>query len=385
MHRIFHALMMITTGSLLTFSLLLEKWSWMKIPVMLPRFADLRMITSTADCIKGGGWTIYSETCDIYGRPYNYPIIWARLFSIVGLGENSTEILGIAFGIFVIAVFVYLVRLATLYNCSYFQISIVCMTAVSPPVFLLIERGNTDSLIIVLIVASAFFYEKKPTLSALLSSIAVGLKIFPALVSLKFLEKRKNIGALCLYVTASALMLWPTIKFLDLITQRTGQNRNFSFGATSTLSMFFPNALNMKGLYILPINLVITVIFSLIAFLILEQRLYDSISVFKEKSFESSLFGFSGLTFVGTYLSGTRFDYSLSVLVPFVASIAISKHKDKILWCLQGLVLIAMWLSFRFEIDNMFADMAASLVVIVFISICFVKLKLIWKNSFSLK
>ena len=373
---VFRMLLVVVTGLVLISTLIFEKWELVKVPVMNPRFADLRMITATADCIQNGEWTIYSTTCDVFGRPYNYPIIWARIFATVGLTEKYTDIVGVGLAIFITAVFVSLVAMVAIRNCSFFQLSVSCMTVISPPVFLLIERGNTDSLIIGLIVASAFFYEKRPLLSALISSVAVGLKIFPALVGLTFLEHSKKIRSLSLYVFASAVMLWPTIKFLDLITQRTGQNRNYSFGATSTLSFFFPHALNTKGLHILPINIAITFTLSIIAFVILKEQLCNSVKQFAEKSFESALFGFAGLAFVGTYFSGTRFDYSLSVLVPLAASISLSRRRNLLLVCLQILVLIAMWLSFQFGIDNIMADIAASFVAIVFIALCFAKVKL---------
>lgn len=362
-------------------SLIFERWRWAKIPEMYPRFADLRMITATADCVRRGGWTISSETCDVFGRPYNYPTIWAKTFAFFSLGTKSTELIGFIFGILLIATFSALVYNLVRKNCSLSQLLIVLLSSVSPPVLLLLERGNSDIVILFLIVIAALKFEKNPKLSAFISAFAIGLKLFPAMVGVIFFQRRKGVKALFLLVLLSAIMVFPSLKILNEITQRTGQNRNFSFGATSTAAIFFPEALTTNGLIMLPFNAVLTVGASLLLYACFSKSLRSTAEKIRIGKPESNLFYFSGWVFFGTYISGTRFDYSLSFLVPLVAAIALIRNKNNLLIGLQYLIVGSLWLAFTIRIDLALGDMSVTLITILFLAIWIAKTHNSWKTN----
>jgi hypothetical protein len=347
-------------------SLIFERWRWAKIPEMYPRFADLRMITATADCVRRGGWTISSETCDVFGRPYNYPTIWAKTFAFFGLGTKSTELIGFIFGILLIATFSALVYNLVRKNCSMSQLLIVFLSSVSPPVLLLLERGNSDIVVLFLIVIAALKFEKNPKLSAVISAFAIGLKLFPAMVGVMFFQRRKGVKALF-------LLVFPSLKILNEITQRTGQNKSFSFGATSTAAIFFPEALTTNGLIMLPVNAVLTVGASLLLFTWFSKSLKSTAEKIRMGTPETNLFYFSGWVFFGTYISGTRFDYSLSFLVPLVTAIALIRNKNKLLIGLQYLIVGSLWLAFTIRIDLALADILVTLITIMFLAIWIAK------------
>lgn len=358
---------------LLGASLIFERWRWAKIPEMFPRFADLRMITATADCVRKGGWTISSETCDVYGRPYNYPTIWAKTFAFFNLGTKSTELIGFIFGILLIATFSALLYNLVRKNCSLRQLFIVFLSSVSPPVLLLLERGNSDIVILLFIVFAALKFEKNPKLSAVISAFAIGLKLFPAMVGVMFLQRRNGVKALFLLVLLSAFMVFPSVKILNEITQRSGQNRNFSFGATSTAAIFFPEALTTNGLIMLPVNAVLTVGASLLLYIWLSKFLKSTAEKIRIGTPESNLFYFSGWVFFGTYISGTRFDYSLSFLVPLITALALIRNKNNLLIGLQYLIVASLWLAFTIRIDLAVADISVTLIAILFLAIWIAK------------
>jgi len=358
---------------LLGASLIFERWRWAKIPEMYPRFADLRMITATADCVRKGGWTISSETCDVFGRPYNYPTIWAKTFAFLNLGNKSTELIGIIFGILLITTFSALMRNLVQQNCSLQQLSIVFLSAVSPPVLLLLERGNSDIVILLLITIAAHKFEKNPKLSAVISAISIGLKLFPALVGVMFFERRKGAKAFFVLASVSAFMLIPSITILNEIVQRTPQSRNYSFGATSTAAIFFPEVLRTKGLIMLPANVALTVAASLILYFLFSSLLKATVKQIKLHSTSNNLFYFSGWLFFGAYISGTRFDYSLSFLVPCIVALAQVKNKNLLLIGLQYLIVGSMWLAFTSSSDFILSDIFASFIAISFFAIWITK------------
>ena len=367
------ALIVIAVGALLSLSLVREGWIWARIPVMTPRFADLRMLTSTADCVRKGSWTILSQTCDIYGREYNYPTIWVRAFAFLGLGETSTEAVGIISGILLIALFVFLAGFIAFRKCSWFHLCFVCASAVSPPVLLLLERGNTEIYIIILITGAALSFRRKPMLSAVLSSIAVGLKIFPALIVACFFENRNRWRNLFIFTSITLIFLAPVVGILGVIAERTPQTRYFSFGASSSLGIFVPSVLTVKGLYLLPLNFAITVGISALLYKARTAWFTEAAKQLVAGSIESSLFNFAGLSFIGTYMSGTRFDYSLSFLVVVITAISLTNHRNRLLTGLQSLILISLWLAFGSGGNSATADIATSLVAITYLSIYFAR------------
>ena len=371
----------VTAGTILSASLIFGWWVWARIPEMHPRFADLRMITSTADCVRKGGWDFFSKSCDIYGREYNYPTVWARTFGFFGLGEKYTVIIGLLIGLILISTFATLAGYVALHRRSWLHLIFVCASVVSPPVALLLERGNTDMFIVILIALAAFCFEKKPLLSALLSSLATGLKLFPGLVGVYFLQSRIQRHVLFVFVLLTVILVIPSVDILGVISQRTPQTRSYSFGASSSLAIFAPGALSIKGIQLLPINLLITVGSSAFLYMLRPEWFINSARHFTERSFGTSLFDFGGLAFIGTYLTGTRFDYSLSLLVLVITAISLSDHRDKVLLIMQCLIIISLWFAFGAQSDSAIGDLAASLVAVSYLSICIGKLYLARANK----
>jgi hypothetical protein len=103
---------------------------------------------------------------------------------------------------------------------------------------------------------------------------------------------------------------------------------------------------------------------------------------FTERSFGASLFDFGGLAFIGTYLTGRRFDYSLSLLVLLITAISLSDHREKLLLIMQCLIIISLWCAFGTKSDKaIIGDLAASLVAVSYLSICIGKLSLARANK----
>ena len=110
---------------------------------------------------------------------------------------------------------------------------------------------------------------------------------------------------------------------------------------------------------------------------------FNSARHFTERSFFTSLFDFGGFAFIGTYLTGTRFDYSLSLLVLVITTISLAGHRGNVLLIMQCLIIISLWFAFGTKSDSAIGDLAASLVSVIYLSIFIGKLNLVRANKMS--
>ncbi len=147
---------------------------------MSPVFADLRVITSNADCVSQTEWAVGSTDCDPWGRAYNYPSQLPRLLNFFGLGYAESGLLGI-FQIFALAccwgLLVYVTRGGRL---NLRHVALNALALFSPPVLLLVERGNSDILVFCLLVLIGVALSgNRKTLGGFLIVVATSLKLYP--------------------------------------------------------------------------------------------------------------------------------------------------------------------------------------------------------------
>lgn len=145
-------------------------------------FGDAGIILNAADCFKDIGLNVYkvqSGNCS-----YNYGESLIRTLHILGLGEDSTNTVGFVF--IALFIFAYVESLRVLQPLPSLRIQVLAIIFfLSPPVMLLLERGNFDSLIYLLLVVSIILRIKKRNISSilvLLTSILFKFYTFPVLV-----------------------------------------------------------------------------------------------------------------------------------------------------------------------------------------------------------
>lgn len=125
-------------------------WHLLGVPQLSPPFADLRFITSAWQCINEHVPVHSSNPCDPLHRPVDYPAIWF-VPAALGLGDSSTTLLGILLAVvFLLSAVTVLPRSATRREAFIYSLA-VC----SPAVMLGVERGNTDLIVFVLLLAAA--------------------------------------------------------------------------------------------------------------------------------------------------------------------------------------------------------------------------------------
>ncbi|HYM18169.1 MAG TPA: hypothetical protein VEU06_06375 [Micropepsaceae bacterium] len=210
--------------AVLSFLLMLVDQGWSStfrlfhVPPLQPVFADLRTIS--------GAWISQSQGLDPYvanpgdpwARPLNYPPIWSAILRAFSAGGDPVLILGTLQAIAMIAI----AFRASLLRRGY----LATLLLLSPPILLLIERGNTDSLVFALVLA-AFSYGSFG--GGVVMGLAVALKLYPVagmLAGFAFPPRRAfAFGA----ATALPLIAWSLAQVVAIL-RATPAEIGVSFG-----------------------------------------------------------------------------------------------------------------------------------------------------------
>jgi hypothetical protein len=147
-------------------------WTPLHVHTMSPPFADLRSIQSGLISLDRGFWPQRLNPGDPWGRTMDYPSIWLWLARVLRFGNEAAFL---AFGTSSVLLFVG----ACTYLLARYPYWIMLLGAVSPAALFAIERGNTDMLAFVLLLAGAGLGRLQ---SSVLFFIATGAKIFPGFV-----------------------------------------------------------------------------------------------------------------------------------------------------------------------------------------------------------
>lgn len=351
-----------TAGALvLGISLLKQSWGWARVPAFQPSFADLRIVTSTASCILEGTWSASGPTCDPLGRPFNYPIVWAKMFAVLRFDDSRTSLIGLLLGALVITVLtIPFLKLAVGLQ-PLWRIAIAFLCVVSPPVALQLERGNTDGMILILFAVVSALYGRLQRLSVSLATVGAALKLFPVVTVLAFVPQNRRERSMIGFLVGVPLLLVLSGESLVRLTEMQEPPGEFRFGSLLLLYHLLPAALNYPRLWVLAAGVSITVIPAVCLLRILRREIKGVSQVLGKIGPGSSLFLFGGLLFVGSFVSGSRYDYSQQFLVMAVLGIALSPVKSHLINALLWLAPASLWGAFWLSPESLVGDIATSL------------------------
>lgn len=160
----------------------------------------------------------------------------------------------------------------------------------------------------------------------------------------------------------SVVLLEPYISVLRIASREPPYTRDYSFGASSSLAIFFPDILDVeRSVLVLPLNILITVGLAPILLRLGRFQILAASGELLYRGLSGALFQFASLAFIGAYLTGTKHDYSLMFLVLVSAAIGLSNSRRPMLLGLQVLHCISMWTAFRSEGRSAVSDLAVSL------------------------
>jgi hypothetical protein len=171
------------------------------------QFLDLSLLTFNVDCIEGTNTDLSQIACDPGGRDFNYPSVLLALFHFLHLGSTRTLAVGVALFLSLAISLAVLVRVLVH---SKLEVSEAFMWAgafVSPPILLLVERGNIDSLLFLFFVIAIVFARHR-LLVLFVAFIGFSLKIYLLGLSIFGLRK-KDLGFILAALTMCAIwFIW---------------------------------------------------------------------------------------------------------------------------------------------------------------------------------
>ena len=346
--------------------------SWIKfnfiyplVETKLPPFADLRVITSGAKCIRLGYDVLVVNPCDPWKRPMNYPRIWSVPASW-GLDQSHTVILGILFGLlFFSLVFVIIKRL------NYIEALFYALILCSPSVMLAIERGNNDLIIFILLSLSLLIMKNKTAIwryfSYIIIMLAAILKVYPIFALITALkEKKRNFTVIFLSIfIAFGIYVVTNFESIILVSKATPRATRYSYGGRVIFDVIFEN---LDRYYYSFYNSHIPQYFNQIQLLLfyLTIALFLLISYLLAKHTENlfqnnklninqiEAFRIGSSIYIGSFLLGNNWDYRLIFLLFTIPQILAWLKTQVQFESLSGLALMAIilttWLSSKSEI-----------------------------------
>lgn len=203
---------------------------------MYPAFADLREVLSAFECSRIGHDVLLENPCNPYRTnpaisKLPYPRIWMALTPL-GLNQSHTIFLGV-----VLVLLFYIVTFNLTGKLNFYESLIYSLILCSPPVMLLIERGNVDILIFLLLFISLIIILKSSRLISRLFAyeiilLAAFLKLFPIFGLTVILRERKRIALLLIAILTTLFASYYLLNLEELraITGFFGVTVWHSFG-----------------------------------------------------------------------------------------------------------------------------------------------------------
>ncbi len=301
----------------------LATWGWhdtflpFRVPTLEPIFADLRTI-SGASISAARGFDPYVENPgDPLGRPLNYPALWIPLFRLLALAGDPALILG------------------TLQAAAFASLGwhlsrqpgglVVTGLAFSPPMLLLLERGNGDGLTFLLVLAGL---RSRSVGGGALVGLATALKVYPAAaVVAGFMFRPRRAFAFGVLLTLP-LIVWTALQIRQLAAA-TPVMADTSFGSQA-LARLLLNLKSRVGFAALPetpatsylTTLAVLALLALasVAMWLLFRSSYREICrlvAARDPRMERTFFGFLTL-FLAIFCAGSSFAYRIVFLFPVI-------------------------------------------------------------------
>jgi len=283
-------------------------WEVLGVPAMPVPFADLLNIATGIECIEKGRDPFNDGSCDPFNRVFLYPKIWVQL-QFLGF---STETLP-HFAIGISAAF-FIAAFSILRPENRAQLFVYSACLASPPVWLAVERGNTDLLIFPILVLAMIVGNLglvwRRYGAALISVLAVSLKVYPIfLFPLYFEKERRSIGSLLFFLVLSVLVIAIGWEQIQNGIAHDAAKVSYAFGSAvvfNRASDIFGFSGFFKALHFIAIGLGAAVV---IAALYKNRAILKATSWRMEAGLTGDIFLCGSLIYTGLFLTTTAFDY----------------------------------------------------------------------------
>jgi hypothetical protein len=362
------------------------------VPTLEPKFADLRLVTSASDCAQNAEWSFDKDFCDPWGRPFNYPSLWVKIFSTLGIQQSHTFIIGM--------LQIFLLSAAFFWWCWFVfresttiveRVSLIVaagLVLTSPPILLLLERGNVDCWIFLglTFVVVPLINGRFAVPVFILGSLGA-LKIYPFASMILFFKIRLSAWKLMFLCTVLGAACFSFYGEWHYILSRSITTWNsISYGSSMIPLMLFQifGVPDSK-----PLATALGWLFFLVLVFLIRFFLLDFTTNFKTALGEklNLLFPITifGSAFLFTYLIGTSYDLRLVLLLPVFLSLGVLLRTKLQRIFLIGIIFIIMYggqYTSGFGKFGLLLNMVSDVFLMLFSAFLFV---LISSNIFQIK
>lgn len=328
-------------------------------------FDDTNQVLNSAKCYATIGRTIYDQvTCSyLYGSPL------LDFINFLGVVPENVYFIGKLFLIINIMIYTYF----SVYSYNKFgakQLAICVIIFISPPFHYLIERGNFDSLIILLlIIAAASIFNGKFLIGSIVLGVASVFKFYTLPVLIMYLlvvifAKRKHLKIQLIVASISTIFVFRDyLEIRNILGSGTG-----GYGGTFGLKSFALYANHLSDYFNTTYVFLLTVIIFTLIIIIMSFKFKLSEPRFYElESFAGITRLLFGLQIIFCYLLSINNDYRLSILGIFLAALLMNSVKKSVI---ERYILIfgivSMWLSYPSWIFQVLGDFS------LFVTICLI-------------
>ena len=336
------------------------------------QFLDLSLLTFNVDCFEGADTDLSQINCDPGGRDFNYPSVLFALFHLLHLGSSTTVAVGTALFLLLVLSLAVLILVLVKSNFEALEAFMWAGAFVSPPILLLVERGNIDSLIFLLLVFALVFARYR-FIVLLTSLFGFSIKIYLLGLSV-FGLKKKDLGFILGSLTLSATwFIWNRHDFL-----RVFKNSDYFEWDSFGLRAFPIQLLDYLGIHpggkilFLVSNLIGALLFlAMFLGLVLYTRRSRHFSFF-DKSTELSYYRFclAGGVWSVVFLIGLNFDMRMIFIIPVFLQLE-NELRKRLLPALLFVLFSAFGPYWLQSISDLFLHLFTALVVhqLVFIAL----------------
>ena len=308
-------------------------------------FLDSWQVLVAADCYRNIGLEVYQidNTCMVY--VYGRPLL--MLLAQAHLGASQAAAIGLLFLIGVSAVLATSFK-NTNFN-SFSKQAIIPLLAFSPPIMLLVERGNIDALQVCLVIGAAMCVGKGRTtlgIIAIFISSVIKFYTFPILLLLVITvpKKREKFLSITLAVVA-AFSIFRDLKIIEFQFNPLSPRITFGMGHEFLFLLKY-DRFDWLVHYYKYLGAILFIACALVLFIWLKNKNID-LKWHEVPSFVSNTYLYTTLVSIVCYLSGSSVDYRLIFLLlsalTFSQLITSSeKHFQFVIPTMLGI----LWLSF---------------------------------------
>ena len=296
------------------------------VPIFDPSFADLRLITTASDCFLTSEWSMISPSCDPWGREFNYPSLWVKLFAALNISEANTVFVGVVEILLLSSVFAYWIwRIPAFHKgkSAWIYYFFVLSFVISPPILLLMERGNVDTLIFVGLTFAAELLRRGFFLRVSFLILLLGaLKLYPfagGLAPFLATTSRRKRALITVMAFAGVLITFGEWRLIAerSITTWTSVSYGSSILPLRLFQLFAPpDSQIFSATVFATIGIALFFGFSAAISPLFTRQIKDiAFKIRLSNKFEDSFVLFSAI-FLFSYLVGTSYDYRLVMTFP---------------------------------------------------------------------